>query len=149
MAEVEKSVLIAHSAEQMFELVDRCEAYPLFLPWCSHTECSFRDAHKTVGTLYINYHGVKSHFTTENEKVYPVSMRIRLVDGPFRHLEGSWRFRALTADACKVEFCLHYEFSSRILEKVIGPVFHHISNTFVEAFVQRAEQVHGVHGARA
>jgi ribosome-associated toxin RatA of RatAB toxin-antitoxin module len=145
MAEVEKSVLIAHSAGQMFELVDQCEAYPQFLPWCSHTECSFRDAHRTVGTLYINYHGVKSHFTTENEKTYPVSMLIRLVDGPFRHLEGSWRFRALRADACKVEFRLHYEFSSKLLEKVIGPVFSHIANTFVEAFVKRADQIHGAH----
>ncbi|MDR2164468.1 MAG: type II toxin-antitoxin system RatA family toxin [Zoogloeaceae bacterium] len=147
MAQVEKSVLIAYSARQMFDLVDRCEDYPLFLPWCSKTECRFRDTKKTVGTLHINYHGVKAHFTTENEKDEPDSMSIRLVDGPFRCLEGVWRFRALRSDACKVEFRLHYEFSSRLLEKVIGPVFNHIANTFVEAFVKRAEQVYGAHAA--
>ena len=67
MALVEKTVLIEQSAERMFELVDRCEDYPAFLPWCSKTEVKFRDAAKTVGTLHINYHSVKSSFTTENE----------------------------------------------------------------------------------
>ncbi len=144
MALVEKSVLIGYSAQQMFDLVDRCEDYPQFLPWCSATECVFRDEKKTVGTLHINYHSVKSHFTTENEKVIPASMIIRLVDGPFRSLEGSWHFKALREDACKIEFQLRYEFSSKLFEKVIGPVFSHIANTFVDAFVKRADQVYGV-----
>ncbi len=147
MALVEKTVLIEQSAERMFELVDRCEDYPAFLPWCSKTEVKFRDAHKTVGTLHINYHSVKSSFTTENEKVFAQSMLIRLVDGPFRRLEGSWHFKPLAENACKIEFRLHYEFSSKLFEKIIGPVFGHIANTFVDAFVRRAAQVYGAsHG---
>lgn len=143
MALVEKSVLIERSAQQMFDLVDRCEDYPQFLPWCARGEVTFRDALKTVATLHINYHSIKSHLTTENHKDAPGSMGIHLVDGPFRHLEGSWRFKALTESACKIEFQLRYDFSSKLFEKVIGPVFNHIANTFVEAFVRRAEQVYG------
>jgi ribosome-associated toxin RatA of RatAB toxin-antitoxin module len=147
MALVEKTVLIEQSAARMFELVDRCEDYPAFLPWCSQTEVKFRDAQKTQATLHINYHSVKSCFTTENDKVFPSTMMIRLIDGPFRRLEGSWTFRALAENACKIEFKLHYEFSSKLFEKVIGPVFSHIANTFVDAFVRRAAQVYGVsHG---
>ena len=144
MALVEKSVLIAHSASQMFALVDRVEDYPQFLPWCNRTELKFRDAHKTAATLFINYHSVNSHFTTENEKEEPLRMTIRLVDGPFRRLEGVWRFKPLSDAACKIEFELNYEFSSKVFEKVIGPVFSHIANTFVDAFVKRASQVYGV-----
>lgn len=143
MASVEKTVLIEQSAARMFELVDYCEDYPAFLPWCSKTEVKFRDAQKTVGTLHINYHSVKSSFTTENDKEHPVAMKIRLVDGPFRRLEGSWHFKPLAENACKIEFQLHYEFSSKLFEKVIGPVFSHIANTFVDAFVKRATQVYG------
>lgn len=143
MAVVEKTVLIEHSARQMFELVDRCEDYPQFLPWCSQTELKFRDDSKTVATLHINYHSVKSCFTTENDKEIPTRMNILLVDGPFRRLEGAWHFRALAENACKIEFRLHYEFSSKVFEKVIGPVFSHIANTFVDAFVRRADQVYG------
>lgn len=147
MALVEKTVLIEQPAERMFELVDRCEDYPAFLPWCSQTEVKFRDATKTVATLHINYHAVKSSFTTENEKAFPRQMIIKLVDGPFRRLEGSWSFKVLAENACKIEFRLHYEFSSKLFEKIIGPVFNHIANTFVDAFVRRAGQVYGAaHG---
>ena len=146
MAQVEKSVLIEHSAQQMFDLVDRVEDYPQFLPWCSRTELKFRDAHKTAATLHINYLSVKSHFTTENQKETPFLMNIRLVDGPFRRLEGVWRFRPLAENACKIEFQLAYEFSSRMFEKVIGPGFSNIANTFVDAFVKRAAQVYGAKG---
>ena len=30
-----------------------------------------------------------------------------------------------------------------IIEKIIGPVFSHIANTFVESFVKRADQRYG------
>lgn len=143
MALVEKSVLIEFSAQQMFDLVDRVEDYPQFLPWCSSSELKFRDGQKTAATLHINYHSVKSHFTTENDKEIPLWMNIRLVDGPFRRLEGRWVFKPLAEKACKIEFTLSYEFSSKLFEKVIGPVFNHIANTFVEAFVKRAAQIYG------
>ena len=144
MAMVEKSVLIAHSAQEMFDLVDAVEEYPDFLPWCSQTRVEFRDEHKTIATLHISYLSVKSHFTTENEKTIPTSMGLRLVDGPFRRLEGMWQFRPLSPNACKIEFQLSYEFSSKMFEKVIGPVFTQIANTFVEAFVRRADDIYGV-----
>lgn len=147
MARVEKSVLITRSAAQMFNLVDRVEDYPAFLPWCSQTQVAFRDASKTVATLHINYLSVKSHFTTENIKEIPLRMSITLVDGPFRRLEGLWRFKPLADNACKIDFQLSYEFSSKLFEKVIGPVFSRIADTLVEAFVRRADDVYGVPNA--
>jgi ribosome-associated toxin RatA of RatAB toxin-antitoxin module len=66
-----------------------------------------------------------------------------LLEGPFKHLDGTWRFKPLRADACKVEFDLHYEFSSRVLESIIGPVFNMIANSFVDSFCKRAEAVYG------
>jgi len=144
MAMVEKSVLIAHSAQEMFDLVDAVENYPEFLPWCSQTRVDFRDEMKTVATLHISYLSVKSHFTTDNDKIAPTMMKLHLVDGPFRRLEGVWNFKPLTATACKIEFQLAYEFSSKMFEKVIGPVFSQIANTFVEAFVKRANEIYGV-----
>lgn len=146
MALVEKSVLIGHSAQQMFDLVENIESYPVFLPWCSQTRVDFRDAKKTIATLHINYLGVRSHFTTENDKEEPFRMALRLVDGPFRKLEGVWLFKPLAENACKIEFQLGYEFSSKLFEKIIGPVFGQITNTFVDAFVKRADEVYGVVG---
>ena len=143
MATVDRSILIGYSAQQMFDLVEGIEDYPVFLPWCERTQVDYRDAHKTIATLHINYHGIKSHFSTENEKRYPSHMLIRLTDGPFTHLDGSWDFTPLGDAACKVEFNLRYEFSNRLIEKAVGPVFSHIANTFVDSFVKRAAQVYG------
>ena len=59
------------------------------------------------------------------------------------YFTNSWAFKPLGETACKIEFRLRYEFSSKLFEKVIGPVFNHIANTFVDAFVRRAAQVYG------
>lgn len=142
MAEVNKLVLIEFTPAQMFELVDRCEDYPSFLPWCGGAEVHARTDTLTAATIHINYHGIKAHFSTENDKQPPREMLIRLKEGPFRHLNGHWRFTPLGDTACKIEFGLHYEFSSKLLEKALGPVFSHIANTFVDSFVKRAAQVY-------
>jgi ribosome-associated toxin RatA of RatAB toxin-antitoxin module len=143
MAVVHKSVLLAYSAEQMFALVDSIEDYPKFLPWCGGTEVRQRDGEKVIATLQINYHGVKQTFSTENVHSHPTSITMTLLEGPFKHLHGTWTFKALRADACKIDFDLHYEFSSRVLEQVIGPVFNMIANSFVDSFCKRAEAVYG------
>lgn len=143
MALVNRSVLVGHSAQQMFELVDRVEDYPQFLPWCGGTNVSMRTEDRLVASIDINYMHIRQQFSTENSNEHPTLIRIRLVDGPFRLLEGEWRFRALGDAACKIEFMLHYEFSSKILDTVLGPVFGFIANSFVEAFIERADRVYG------
>lgn len=143
MALVEKSVLVGYSARQMFDLVDGVERYPEFLPWCGRTEVKHRDEASVLATLYIDYHHVKHSFTTSNARQVPGLIDIRLQEGPFRQLEGSWRFLELAADASKVEFRLHYEFSSRTLEALVNPVFSVIAGTLLDAFVERAEKIYG------
>lgn len=142
MADVRKQVLIEFTAAQMFDLVDRVEDYPAFLPWCGGGHVLDRNERITRARLDINYHGIRSHFTTENVKEHPRHMLIRLVEGPFTHLDGEWTFAPLGETACKVDFRLHYQFSSKLIEKVVGPVFSHIANTFVESFVRRAAEVY-------
>jgi ribosome-associated toxin RatA of RatAB toxin-antitoxin module len=140
---VEKSVLIERTPAQMFDLVDRVEDYPQFLNWCGGTELLQRDESITSATIRIAYRGIKSQFSTVNQKEIPYLMLIHLREGPFTTLEGRWRFTALGDTACKVEFHLHYEFSSRMLAKVLGPVFNYIADSFVESFVKRARQIYG------
>ena len=143
MRSVTKSVLVTDTPAQMFELVDRVELYPQFLPWCGGTHVIADGADRKTARIDIDYHGVRAHFTTDNVNRPPESIVITLKDGPFRHLHGEWKFRALGQDGCKVEFALAYEFATSLLDKVIGPVFNHIANTFIEAFVRRADVVYG------
>lgn len=143
MPEVNKSVLVEFSPEQMFALVDAVERYSEFLPWCGGASVGYRDEHRTRATIHINYRGIKQSFTTENLKEPGQTMWVTLVEGPFKALDGTWRFVPLADHGCKVEFRLHYEFASKLLATLVGPVFNYIANTLIEAFVQRARSVHG------
>lgn len=143
MADIRKSVLVEHPAQRMFALVDAVEKYPEFLPWCGGTDLIYRDVHVTRATIRINYRGIRQSFSTENAKHESRLMKIKLIEGPFRMLEGSWRFVDLGGDGCKVELNLRYEFGSRALEKLVGPVFGYIAGTLVDAFVKRARSLYG------
>ena len=127
---------------RMYALVNDVEAYPQFLPWCSGAAITQREGSRTVATLQINYRGIREQFTTENETEPGRSIEMRFVAGPFRHLRGHWQFTPLDQDACKVEFRLEYEISNRLLKHLMESVFHQIANTFVDLFVQRAEQLY-------
>jgi len=143
MPEVNKSVLVAYPASRMFALVDAVEQYPQFLPWCGGVQIVHRDHQVTRAMIEINYHGIRHSFTTENTKQEPQLMEIRLVEGPFRQLDGAWRFHDLNGQGCRVELNLRYEFSNHLLEVMLGPVFNHIADTFIDAFVRRARQIYG------
>jgi ribosome-associated toxin RatA of RatAB toxin-antitoxin module len=143
MRSVHKSVLVPYSAEQMFDLVERVEDYPKFLPWCGGARILQQTTEETLAQINIDYHGVRTHFTTANGNQPPGRIVISLRDGPFRRLDGIWQFRALSDSACKVEFELNYEFATPVLERLIGPVFGHIADSFIDAFVKRAVAVHG------
>jgi ribosome-associated toxin RatA of RatAB toxin-antitoxin module len=134
---------VEYTQDQMFSLVDAVERYPEFLPWCGGASIAYRDARRTLATININYRGIRQSFTTDNLKEDGRLIQMTLVEGPFKTLDGTWRFIPLTQTGCKVEFRLHYEFSNRLLERLIGPVFHYIANTFIEAFVRRAQAVYG------
>ena len=143
MRRVKKSVLVPYSAKAMFELVDGVELYPQFLPWCDGARAIATRYDGKTARIDINYHGVRAHFTTDNVNRAGESIVITLRDGPFRHLHGEWRFQPLAPEACKIEFELAYEVATTALEGAVGPVFSHIANTFIDAFVRRAESVYG------
>ncbi len=143
MACVEKSVLIGYSAAQMFALVEKVEDYPKFLPWCRASEVIWRKEDGMRASITIDFKALQQTFTTENRHVPDVSIEMRLIEGPFRNFNGQWKFKSLSETACKIEFKLDYEFSSRVLDQLVGPVFGGIAGTLVDSFVKRAEVVYG------
>lgn len=135
-------MLVNYTPEQMYRLVDRVEDYPKFLPWCGGTQLLLRDEHVTRAAITIAYRGIRQTFATENSNTEPTRIDMRLIEGPFKMLDGTWEFIALNEEASKVQFALRYEFSSFLLQKLVGSVFEHIATTFVDAFVARADQVY-------
>ena len=147
MKHVKKSVLLWYSAREMYALVTAVESYPIFLPWCEKVELQDQSEQGMTARLHLHFAGLRHAFTTRNTHAADESVVMTLVDGPFSDLDGTWRFHpigAAGAASCRVEFDLRYAFSSRAFEAVLSPVFDRVANTFVDSFVQRAEQVYGV-----
>ncbi len=141
MPSINKSALLAHPRELMFELVARVEDYPRFLPWCGGTSVSHRDDGAILATVTIAFKGIRQSFTTVNQQVAFESIAMDLVEGPFTALHGRWRFVEIREDACRVDFSLEYQFGPGILGRALSPVFDHIASTMVDAFVRRADQI--------
>ena len=139
MKNVHKSVLVAYSAEQMFALVTDVARYPEFLPWCDHARVISEGDDQMTAEVGLSIGGIKQAFVTRNTHVPGRSVTMELVDGPFSRLDGVWHFHALGDVGSRVELDLHYDFSSRTLGMVVGPVFDRIASTLVDAFVKRAE----------
>jgi ribosome-associated toxin RatA of RatAB toxin-antitoxin module len=146
MKTVHKSVLLWHSAQDMFSLVTDVERYPQFLPWCDRAEVVERSVDGMTAKVGLTMGGVRQSFTTRNTHHSGRRVQMQLVEGPFSALNGNWSFTPLgdgAQPACKVEFQLTYGFSSVALATVVGPVFDRIASNLVDAFVKRADAVYG------
>jgi ribosome-associated toxin RatA of RatAB toxin-antitoxin module len=147
MKKIARSAIVEYSASQMYALVDDIEAYPQFLPWCVEARVLERGPGGTRATLTAGMRGLRQSFTTENSNRAAEAIDLRLVEGPFRHFAAAWRFKALSASACRIEFQLEYAFSSRAIARLLEPLFDRIADTMVHAFTRRAGQVYGnAHG---
>jgi ribosome-associated toxin RatA of RatAB toxin-antitoxin module len=127
----------------MFVLVDDVDAYPQFLPWCRGARVLARNDDEVRAMVEIAHGALHKSFTTLNRLQKGKMIEMRLVEGPFQHLEGYWRFDSLSERACKITLDLQFEFSSRLIAMALGPVFHQVTSTLVDAFCKRAEQVYG------
>jgi len=143
---INKQALVPYSAREMFDLVDDVETYSDFLPWCRSSEVLSRDDELVRASIEIAHGALHKSFTTQNRLQPGKMIEMRLVEGPFRRLEGFWRFDTLGEKACKVRLDLEFEFSTRLISMALNPVFSQISNSLVDAFTKRAEQVYGKRG---
>ncbi len=143
MTTVNKSALVPYSPAEMFALVDDIERYPEFLPWCSAARVVSRDDDEVRASLALSKSGVEKSFTTCNRNQKNKMIEVSLVEGPFKHLRGFWRFEPLGDSGCKVSLDMDFEFSSRVLGMMVGPVFSQVANSLVDSFHKRAGEVYG------
>lgn len=140
MTAIERSALIPFSAEQIFDLVAGIERYPEFLDGCVGAEVHERTATHAVATLRLSRAGVSHSFTTSNTLYRPERMELTLIEGPFDHFSGIWRFRSLGDSACKVSLSLDFQLASGLASVAAGRLFDKVALDLVDAVVSRATQ---------
>lgn len=144
MNTIKRSALVPYSARQMFELVNGIQDYPRFLPWCQSSEILSSNEKEVVATLEIAWKGIHKSFTTHNDLTPWKCIKISLVTGPLRHLDGIWNFQNLGEDeGCKITLDLEFEFAGHFVDRLFEPIFNHIANSLVDAFCKRAGEIYG------
>ena len=143
MKKLERSALVKYSSAQMFSLVNDIESYPLFMAGCKSATVLNRGEDEVTARLELEQSGLKQSFTTCNALVPNRSMTMRLVDGPFKHFEGVWRFEELADNACKMTFELCFQFANPILGFAAGKIMNNLANEQVDSICRRAKALYG------
>ncbi|MGJ8691185.1 MAG: SRPBCC family protein [Thalassotalea sp.] len=145
MPTISRSALVMHSAEEMYQLINDVNNYPLFVPDCGDSKIITASENSMTAALLVAKGGLKKWFTTKNTLKENESVTLSLVDGPFKYLTGQWRLTPLSDEACKIHFELDYEFSNKLLALAFGNVFTHLTHNIVQAFTLRAKEVYANH----
>ena len=135
---------LPHTPEQLFDLVADVEKYPEFLPWCVGARIRSREDNIIVADLIIGFKGITEQFTSR-VKLDRAAMKIDVAyqDGPFKYLNNHWLFQSSDSEKCDIDFFIDFEFKSRLLQALMGPLFNEAVRRMVGAFEGRALQLYG------
>ena len=142
MPQIQRSALVGHSAEEMFDLVNDIEAYPGFMPGCRAARILEQSEDELIGELQLGTAGVEQRFTTRNALQRPNKISMALVEGNFREFAAEWTFEALSDEACKVSLSMSFEFTRSFLDVAASTLFKTMANAQVDAIVKRAAAVY-------
>ena len=143
MIRISRSALLPYPASAIYALVHDIEAYPEFLKGCLGAKILHADENEVTATLDLGRAGLRYTLTTRNELKPPVSMRMHLVEGPFRHFQAEWRFVQLGDSACNASLDMEFEFNKGILDAALGALFELTARDMVNSVCKRAEQLYG------
>lgn len=139
---INQKSLVAYSAPQMYRLVNNYQAYPEFVPGCVASRTLIQGENQQTAELTISKAGISHKFTTQNTMVENRSIKMQLVDGPFKFLHGEWKFEPMDEQSCQISLYLEFEFSNPLIGLAFGKIFTHLTSKMIDAFKQRAKGVY-------
>lgn len=143
MTKISRQADVVYSAKQMYALVNDIKTYPDFLPWCTKTDVLQQQEDSLTASVSVSIGKIKQSFTTRNVMKVNDSIYMELVEGPFKKLTGLWQFHDNENGKCLVSLDMQFEFKNKILKHTFGAAFKKITDSMVDAFIERAREVYG------
>ena len=140
MTVIERSALLSHPAEQIFDLVADVERYPEFLVGCVGADILERRDNTVTASLRLSKAGISHGLITQNTLQRPHYMTLTLVEGPFERFRGEWMFKALGDSACKASLRLEFDLARGLAGAAVGKLFDRVAMDLVDSIVRRASQ---------
>jgi ribosome-associated toxin RatA of RatAB toxin-antitoxin module len=129
----------------MYRLVADVPSYPRFLPWCAGARILQREAEDcgtqvVLAEMNLAWGPIRYRLRTRNDNRYPESIRMKLVDGPLRELDGIWRFKPRESGGCEVKLDLSFVTGSRMMGHLVSPLIGEAMESLTDAFVEEARR---------
>jgi ribosome-associated toxin RatA of RatAB toxin-antitoxin module len=142
MSAIHQAEFVTYSPTQMFDLVADVGAYPAFVPWCQAASQIATGENRVRATLKVAKGKIGYTFSTENVLTPGARIEMRLANGPFKRLHGTWRFEPMPT-GCRVTLDMEFEFANRIVAAALAPLFKAMTSQLVSSFRQRAQVLYG------
>lgn len=142
MTRIQQQQFLPFSTEQMFCLVNDIEQYPQFLPFCAQAKILRADDKQVQATLFIQKGPLSLQFSTVNYLTAFSQIQMKLLDGPFKSLDGVWQFTEMGTGS-KISLILDFELKAKLLKLTLGPLFSSLAQNMVDIFCKRAKQIYG------
>ena len=139
---ITRSALVTYSAMDMYKLVEDVPVYPQFLSWCTETSVHEQSIDFQKASLTVVVAGIRQSFTTLNTLCIGERVEMKLLEGPFKNLNGEWCFIPLGDAGCKISLELDFEMTAGPMSKLFGKGFGKIADRLVDDFCRRAEKVY-------
>jgi coenzyme Q-binding protein COQ10 len=134
---------LPYTPEQMFDLVADVGRYGEFLPWVSAVRVRSNSETEMVADLIVGFKGLRETFTSRVSKQRPDHIRVDYLEGPLKYLNNDWKFRPDGEGGVLIDFCVDFQFKSRVFEMLAGQVFDRALRMMINAFEERAAKLYG------
>ena len=141
MHHVRKSEIVSYSPSEMFDLVADVDRYREFLPFCRNSRVLTREGGEELGEIQVAYGPIKAAFVTRNRYQPYEKIEIRLVKGPLKFLEGSWRFESIPQGGTRVSLDLRFELRHKHADRLLGVFLDNLAAMMVSSFKRRAGEI--------
>lgn len=130
---------LPQTPDQLFDLVSDVGDYPNFLPWCVALRVTSHENDVIRADMVVGFKMLREKFTSRVTLTPKERIDVEYLDGPFRYLENRWLF-VEKEGGCEIDFFIDFEFRSRLLQKIMEPLFHEAVRRMVRAFEKRAAE---------
>ncbi|WCL52936.1 type II toxin-antitoxin system RatA family toxin [Gimibacter soli] len=137
---------LPYTTDELFAVVIDVARYQEFLPWCLASRVFNRKDTQFDADLVIGFKMFREKFTSRVSFKPGERIDIDYIKGPMKRLYNHWRFLPdpdHPDKATLIDFEVDFEFKSKLLEKMIGPVFTEATHRMIKSFEERAVAVYG------
>jgi coenzyme Q-binding protein COQ10 len=142
-ATIEAERRMQYPPADLAALVGDVKAYPTFIPWLQSvtvlSESTVNGARELVARAEVGWKAIRERFTSKI-RATETAVDVGLIDGPFRHLENSWRFEPDGQGGSIIRFKIVYEFKSHFLQALVNANRSTVSDRIMKAFETEARR---------